>query len=200
MQLTPFIYQYGRSRLSGIRDQSVERGRMGGTGRFWRFNVLGLLVVLTLSACQDPEAVFPETPRIEFLSMEPLILNPDDSLCISRNECFRITFRYEDGDGDLGDDSDAGPNNLFIEDTREDLPYDVPPVFYDGKFSYRLPQSLTPDARNLSIQGTISVAMPLIQVLYPPFEPETTRFDIYIVDRAGNQSNTITTDELVILP
>ncbi|MCS6903759.1 MAG: hypothetical protein RML72_02635 [Bacteroidia bacterium] len=156
--------------------------------------------MLLFTGCSTPEAVFPVIPRIEFVEMKPRAISSKDTLCFIQNQCFSITFRFEDGDGDLGTNNFSGPPNIFITDNRPNLPYNNPPIYYNGKLNFRLPRSLTPETRNQSIQGTITIAMPYIPIINFFDEPDTTTFSIYIVDRSGNKSNTITTPPLVIYP
>jgi hypothetical protein len=158
------------------------------------------LIFLFLGSCSSPEAVFPIIPRIEFVEMKPLSISGADTLCFIQNQCFSLTFRFEDGDGDLGTNNFSGPPNVFVIDNRKGLPYNNPPVFYDGKLAFRLPQSLTPETRNQSIQGSISIAMPYLPVINIFDQPDTATFSIYIVDRAGHKSNVIITPPLVIYP
>ena len=81
--------------------------------------------------------------------------------------------------------------NLFVKDTRQ--AFDGNPA---AVTAYSIP-SLTPDTRKPSIQGEISITM-----LTPPWEPseEPLIFDVYIVDRAGNISNTIKTTPITVNP
>jgi hypothetical protein len=167
---------------------------------FLRKKTYFLILLLLLGKCSSPEAVFPVIPRIEFVEMKPLSISSADSLCFIQNQCFSLTFRFEDGDGDLGTNNFSGPPNVFVTDNRSGLPYNNPPIFYDGKLTFRLPRSLTPETRNQSIQGTISIAMPYLPIINIFGEPDTATFSVYIVDRAGHKSNVITTPPLIVYP
>lgn len=145
--------------------------------------ILPFLLLSALSAC-DTDPVFPVEPNISFVSISPEVATQFTS------DEIQIVFHYEDGDGDLGNEDDQ-VNNLFIEDTRAAFSSNP------GRFTaYSFP-SLTPDARNPSIQGNFTVTM-----MTPPYESseEPLVFKIYIVDRAGHVSNTIETTPITVNP
>lgn len=100
----------------------------------------------------------------------------------------RITFHYQDGDGDLGYIGDP-TDNLFLEDMRSAFTTD------SARFVAYSFASLTPQARKPSIQGDFSLVLTT-----PPWEPneEPLEFQIFIVDRAGNRSNIIRTTPIIV--
>lgn len=149
------------------------------------------LLFLLLSAC-DSSPVFDLTPEIEFVSISPDMISQDSVNGIT------IIIKFKDGDGDLGaiNTSDSPPN-LFVKDMR--------PEVADSNyiFEYTMP-NLTPETRKPSIQGTIEVTMDSPQLtknFIPPFDgpdQEEALFEVYILDRAGNQSNTILTSAILL--
>jgi hypothetical protein len=129
--------------------------------------------------------VFPNEPEIEFVS-----ITPTQATQFTADE-IKLTFRYQDGDGDLGYENDP-TKNLFIEDMRAAYAND------SARFTSFAFESLTPTTRKPSIQGEIAVLLTT-----PPFESvaqEPLTYKVYIVDRAGNRSNEITTDPITINP
>lgn len=133
-----------------------------------------MLTLASVVSCnQDP--FFPVEPKIEFVSISPTEVR-------SGVDSILITFRFQDGDGDLG--SEGNPN-LHLIDSRVDLglPLDR------ATNPYTLPD-LTPDARNPSIQGEITIKMDFTVVL-PPAAEQDVRFQIKLWDRAGNLATPI---------
>ncbi len=117
-------------------------------------------------------------PRIALVKIEPTEVKQfTDSL--------KITFTYEDGDGDLGNDN-ADINSLEVQDerlTKADY-YHVPPMApVDAKV--RIKGKMTMNLRNVFLLGTGNL--------------ETTSFTVRIKDRTGNWSNPIKTPEITII-
>lgn len=153
------------------------------------FGVL-IFFAATISSCiTKPD--FPLEPVIEFISM-------DDNQMVQNSfntDSIRVTFSFTDGDGDLGDNDSL---NIFIRDNRDQ--------FIASK--YRLPE-LPPEGAQRGIRGKITVTIYTTCCIFPdgtpPCEPslvyptDTLRYEIYIRDRAGNVSNVIETDPIIVL-
>jgi hypothetical protein len=133
-----------------------------------------------LSGCVviNDEPPFPETPAIRLVEIsQDTILQFEETLI--------LTLAYEDGDGDLGT-SDPDVNTIYVQDSR----LNVPDEYYLGP--------LAPEESTIPIQGQLNVQ------LSPTFllgngQQETTILSIYMIDRAGNRSNTVETDPILIL-
>lgn len=150
------------------------------------FSIFGTLcLLLGLAACSSGP-VFDTTPEIEFLEITPTEIQ-------QLNGELTISIHFQDGDGDLGDNN-SEITNLYVVDTRAVLDT-FPPL------GFSIP-NLTPDTKNPSIQGTISIqvpAPPLTRFLTgtgPTEEPTT--FRIWMYDRSGKVSNEILTDPILI--
>lgn len=107
---------------------------------------------------------------------------------------FKITIHFQDGDGDIGYLNDP-LNNLWVVDTRTDVPDSLRSV------GFSIP-SLTPETKNPSIQGEIEISLltpPSIKFFNPNSNETEVIFDVYLVDRKGNRSNTVQTDPVTIL-
>ena len=147
--------------------------------------LLPFCLLLFVTACSTGQ-VFPDEPSIEFVSISE---GPVQQL----TEEFTITIHFQDGDGDLGDDNEE-VNNLFVRHTipgLDTVPYD-----------FKIP-NLTPDTKNPSIQGDINIqvaAPPLSSILpgNPDIDEEYAVFRVWLMDRAGNVSNEILTDPILI--
>ncbi len=134
---------------------------------------------------------FPVEPEIEFVSM-----NDNQMVQNSFNtDSIQVTFSFTDGDGDLGDEDSL---NIFIRDNRDQ--------FITSK--YRLPE-LPPEGAQRGVRGEITLTIYTTCCIFPDGTPpceaslqyptDTLRYDIYIRDRAGNISNTISTNPIIIL-
>lgn len=147
--------------------------------------LLAILSPLFLLVACDDSPVFPLEPEIGFVS-----ISPNQATQFTADE-ITLVLSYQDGDGDLGYEGTEKINNLFVTDTR---------AFFAGNpaivAAYSIP-SLTPDTRKPSIQGEISIS-----ITTPPAEPnaEPLVYEVYIVDRAGNISNVIKTNPIIINP
>ncbi len=100
----------------------------------------------------------------------------------------RIRFDFEDGDGNIG----FGTNNLFLKDSRDTVfvPFMIPTI----------PDKFNPSA---GLKGIIEVeyqaAFLLLRSDSLHLESDTLKWEIYMKDKAGNSSNTITTTQLVLI-
>jgi hypothetical protein len=134
------------------------------------------LILWSLSACQS-DPVFPVEPRIEFVDIQPKTVRESQDSII-------IRFRFQDGDGDLGA-IEQGELNLHLIDSR--INNGLTEAQATNKYSIG---NLTPDARNPSIQGEVSVKMNFT-VLQPNETEQEVRFQIKLWDRAGNLATPI---------
>ena len=134
------------------------------------------LFCITISCEKDP--VFTTQPTITLVRITPEIAQEYvDSIV--------FTIGYTDGDGDLGENT-AQAQNLFLTDNRIGVTY-----------PYRISQ-LGPDGAQIPIQGNINIVLPNTGITDNSTQ-QTVTFDIFVKDRAGNQSNTITTTPITII-
>jgi hypothetical protein len=131
--------------------------------------------VLVFFGCKKAENFSP-IPEIEFVSFSK---NPIKAF----DETLIIELSYKDGDGDLGENAND-VNNIFITDSRNNVEYKM-----------RIKQ-LAPDNANIQIQGTLKIEMNSVPLVNLNSNSETLSYSIYLIDRAGNKSNTITTEQL----
>jgi hypothetical protein len=120
----------------------------------------------------------PLAPKIEFVSIS-------ETEVVSFNNEVYITIRYEDQQGDLGNE-DPDILSLRVKDARLADPdlYHVPPM--------------TPNGEALNIKGEYRVKLNTLFLLGTG-SLETTSFQLQIRDRAGNWSNTIETTSINII-
>ena len=130
-----------------------------------------------LPACKKEQPIS-NVPAITFDSLSP---NP----AIRYQDTIKIVISYVDGDGDLGQDS-TDAKNMFITDSRNNV-----------TSQFRIPQ-LAPSGSNIAIEGNIDIVLPPQFFTNDADSTETATFSIYVTDRAGHQSNTVTTTPLLI--
>ncbi len=130
----------------------------------------------------DPLDDISEIPEIELLEVSPLsVLQYEDSIS------FKI--KYLDGNGDLGE-QDPDIKSIFLIDNR--APNDL---IFDFHLSPRAPLD-----SEIAIQGELDVVLNNTILIDDGLGAETATFSIYIVDRAGNQSNILQSPEITINP
>jgi hypothetical protein len=135
------------------------------------------IVVITLISCKKEVVEVPPQPFIEFVDIFPKEVkqNSDEIL---------ITIKYRDGDGDLGDNN-PDVKNVYVKDLRNDL-------FY----TFRLKQ-LAPDDAGIAITGKININMGST-IMVSNADVEYAKFGLFVTDRAGNASNIIVTDSIIV--
>ena len=132
--------------------------------------------MVLLFSCTKDETLS-VVPAIEFQNINPLIAQEyiDDII---------ITISYTDEDGDLGENS-PDINNLFVEDSRNGIVY-----------HYRIPQ-LAPNGNEIAIEGNFNIKINGTGITNSS-NSQQVNYAIYVKDRAGNKSNTITTSNITI--
>ncbi len=139
--------------------------------------IIFYIVVVTLISCKKEVVDVPPQPYIEFVDVFPKEVkqNSDEIL---------ITIKYRDGHGDLGDNN-PDVKNVFVKDLRNDL-------FY----SFRLKQ-LAPDDAGIAITGKININMGST-IMVSNADQEYANFGLFVIDRAGNASNIVVTDSIIV--
>lgn len=135
------------------------------------------LLTLFFFSCEGETPGFSDVPEIELISITPAIVT-------AQQDSIVFELSYKDGDGDLGTNDDA-QRNVFITDERIDLTHE-----------FRL-KRLAPEGSEIAIQGSFKVFLENTLLTGTGTE-ENVSFKIYVVDRAGNESNEITTPEIVV--
>lgn len=142
--------------------------------------VITAIFAFTFSGCKKEEEEYSVEPTISFVSISPGSVQAyTDSLVIQ--------IEYTDGDGDLGENV-SGVENAFITDLRSNLVY-----------ALRIRQ-LGPDNANIIIKGKLNLVLPALGLNQGGGSPESTSFEVYVVDRAGHQSNRVTTTAITVNP
>jgi hypothetical protein len=135
------------------------------------------VLLIVLSGCKKEE-VISHVPSIKFVSISP---NP----AIRYNDVIKLVIEYTDGDGDLGENK-PDVKNAFITDNRNNV-----------VTTFRINQ-LAPSEANIIIKGTLTFNLSPQGFVDDNSISESTSYKIYVVDRAGNKSNEVTSSTLVI--
>jgi hypothetical protein len=133
---------------------------------------------LFLQGCKKDEPEDETIPKLEFVSISP-------STVKEYEDEIKIAFSYFDGNGDLGENT-ADVKNLFLTDNRNNVIYE-----------YRISQ-LAPDGSNIAIRGNLVVSVKNTAITNGSTS-ESLSYSLYVKDRAGNQSNTITTSAVSVV-
>ena len=131
---------------------------------------------MLLFSCEKDE-VLSDVPSIEFKSIAPATAQEyiDDII---------ISISYSDANGDLGENN-SDIHNLFVEDNRNNIVY-----------HFRIPE-LTPTGSDIAIQGNFNITINGSGIT-DGSSNQKVNYAVYVKDRAGNNSNTITTSSITI--
>lgn len=137
-----------------------------------------LLVACSLAACKKERAdIMPLEPVIELIEVGPDQVTEFETTVLLR-------FSYKDGDGDLGR-MDPDDYSLWVKDSRLSVA--------DG---YHIIPLAPPD-ETIAIEGELEVELTPLFLLGNASQ-EVMTYSFYVMDRAGNRSNEITTPAITI--
>lgn len=144
---------------------------------------LVLLSIFVIFSCKkeegnDPLPTVSNTPVIELSSTNSTNINQFDDVLLRVN--------YSDGDGDLGEPN-ADTKSIFVTDSRNTS------IVHEFHL-----QPLAPLDQSFAIQGTLIVTIENVILLDQANTSENVSFSVYIKDRAGNKSNTISSSSIKI--
>ena len=151
--------------------------------------LLSLFAFTVLSGCIKPDD-FPDEPRIVSVAVSKTTIQ-------QLEESFIISIEFEDGDGDLGYPDDDPQSSIFAIDSR---------TGFEDAF---ILTDISPDGNVKSISGSIDVTIisecciPISGIACDPsadYNPtDEVSYEVYIVDRAGNESNRVQTPAISIV-
>ncbi len=132
---------------------------------------------MALLACKQEEP-FDAVPQIALIGYGPdTVTEFVDSIYFS--------ISYQDGDGDLGENN-SDDHNLTVTDSRIGIEY-----------KYRIRQ-LVPGNSEVPIKGILNFSIPNTFITDGTTQQEVS-YAIDVKDRAGNNSNTLTTGSILII-
>jgi hypothetical protein len=152
-----------------------------------------LMSLILFSSCEPFEKVS-EIPEVHFISYETYLIDTLN-FTIKTGE---LVFSFQDGNADFGINStifntDDTINLYLIPFRKLDGAYDpIDEDLYGRKYAIYNNEKLVRTGQNKTIKGEIKVR--IFYFLDPPYD--TIRYDFYIVDRAGNESNVDTTPDI----
>jgi len=142
------------------------------------WNALFILFCFCLASCEKDKPVYSEVPEIAFVSASP-------SSVSAYGEPITFVISYQDGDGDLGENS-SDAHNLYLTDNRFGITY-----------PYRISE-LAPSSSALIIKGQLRIILDNAGITGAASQSAT--FSIYVMDRAGHSSNTVTSSAITVYP
>ncbi|HMQ08163.1 MAG TPA: hypothetical protein PKC30_12745 [Saprospiraceae bacterium] len=149
--------------------------------------------VFHLNSCvKAPD--FPLEPEIDFVGFSKSTMNQGGL----NNDSTFMTISFQDGDGDIGHPANSTMRSLFIIDKRTGNIYN----------QFKVPEIPEQGVGN-GVRGEITVLMYTTCCIFPDLIPPCSApsqfptndlsFEVYLVDRAGNESNRINTGIINLL-
>ena len=157
----------------------------------FRYLAFFSVIILALASCQKNAVSGIPSITFEYCGLS----NGADTLAVNQDTPF-LKFSIIDGDADLGNTPPGPPYDIYINDMRFD-------TGYAGFMFPSIDQSIEDPKKG--IQGTC-IFLFLPSILQPrgdsihTFVADTVYYKVYILDRAGHHSDTITTTPLIIYP
>ena len=160
-------------------------------GIYWAGLIMATAIAgAFITGCEPYEDVS-EVPAITFKSFDLFRVDTLSNTIIAG----KLVFDFIDGDADIG----ANPNSYSAADSlnfflipsykSEDTYF---PLTDTLKYQIRYNEKLDREGKNKTIKGEISLM--IYYFISPVYD--TLRYDFYILDRAGNKSNTATTTDI----
>lgn len=125
-------------------------------------------------------------PSISFISLSA------DSMQVGTDQFINIKFGFRDDDGDLGNSVSSGRFDIYTFDKID-----------SNQVNYYFPRGITQSIDpNQGVSGTCDLALQAAFQNLRPNRPlgDTVKLEIYIMDKAGNKSNTISIPNIYLLP
>lgn len=148
--------------------------------------ILGLASAITIFlSCKKQDEAYPSVPEITYQGISKAQVN----IATDTGDWY-LYYDFVDGDGNLGSKIDDAEMRVFLTDTSRGVQHKFP-------FPY-IPRQDRSGKKYLKGYGNIKLNIPAFFKLRPGVERDTTVFTLYIIDEAGNQSNVITTEPVII--
>jgi hypothetical protein len=164
--------------------------------KYFVFATTLIFIGLAFTSCLvKPD--FPNTPTISFKSLQVLaIRNPTLE---KAGDSLAFTISFTDGDGNLGNNDTTV--NFFVSTFKKQGESFVPVVYLGGQnFNGTFP--VLDIVGGSPLEGDLRYGVQFPYLAFPPITPlrkgDIVRFGIQIMDRAGNKSNIVQTNEVVL--
>lgn len=156
------------------------------------------MMMLGLTSCFK-RVEYPNRPDVEYISHE--LYNIPDSI-VTLEPIGAVTIGFTDGDGDLGLDENelSGPfalgepyyYNLFVRYFEKENGVFQEVFGLDSSVYHVRFENLTPQGKDKTLEGEMEVG------IFDTFTGrDTVRYEFFIVDRALQHSDTVSTPEIV---
>ncbi|MBL7713704.1 MAG: hypothetical protein JNL13_14615 [Chitinophagaceae bacterium] len=148
---------------------------------------LASLTAMGIASCTKEKKSSGNIPKIQFTGLS------GNTIKAGSNQVIYINFNFSDGNGDLGNKPSSGNYDIYTKDSRDD----------SSEVNYFFPQDLPGNVEpGQEMSGVCNLGLLGAFVLLRPSHPDrdTVRYEIYIKDRAGNESNRFTTPDIYIIP
>ena len=146
--------------------------------KFLNIILAAAVISFVASSCKKDETEPTPVPQIEFVSITPTTVT-------EYVDSINIVISYSDYDGDLGENIDS-VKNMFVTDSRNAVVYE-----------YRINQ-LAPSGSNIHIKGSLNTIIKNTAIT-DNSNSQTVSYSIYVKDRAGNQSNVVSTSAITVV-
>jgi hypothetical protein len=107
-------------------------------------------------------------------------------------QAIALNFNFSDGNGDLGNSVGSGKYDIYTKDSRNDS-------FSNYYFPKALTSVIVPN-QAVSGQCTLNLEAAFMLLRDTRLTGDTLRYEVYIKDRAGNESNHFTTPDIYLTP
>lgn len=156
--------------------------------------LIALVIVSIFYTCKKPS----DYPIVPVISFKEFVKYQD---VYGKDSIGVLSFEFTDGDGDIGlKESDTispyNPGSMYYYNFFVDY-YEkqngeliLVPTYNNSRIPY-----ITPEGKNKALKGEIDMELFINNYLSPY---DTIVFQAYIVDRALNKSNIITTPEIIV--
>lgn len=149
--------------------------------------ILLLILLITVAACKKSDVAI-EKPDLDFVTLSPATVNSGNL-----KDTVLISLRYTIAASGIG--AGATPTEVFFKDSRDSNSLNRLP--FPDDLAGNLPES----EQNISGAITVKIPASLYLVLRPDRpDGDTLRYEMYLRDKNGVQSNKITTPDIYILP
>jgi hypothetical protein len=126
------------------------------------------------------------TPKVVFTSISK------DSIIVGTSDELELSFRFSDGDGDLGNKPSSGRFDIYTTDLRDTT-----------QTNYYFPKGMQLYIdETQGVTGACVLSIPARDLVLRPSRPDgdTLQIELYIKDKAGRESNRIVTPNIYLLP
>ncbi len=137
-----------------------------------------LILSFAFFSCKKKKEEISVVPEIRLVEVSPLQIKEYKDKVV-------FNVYYKDGDGDIGENNDA-VKNLFITDSRNAITYQL-----------RVKQ-LAPEGSDVAIEGNLMVELNSAAIL-DGSNAQAVTYSLFLKDRAGNSSNTVSSTGVSIV-